>query len=127
MSRSLSLQQQMCLTWGWLLLLLAMLWTAGVGLLLCLGISASGILRENYDSVVAMERLNESLERIDSSFQFALSGKNNEALQKKALRQYQENWPAYLDNLEVEQRNITLPGEDKLVAQLALLTKEYRS
>ena len=49
-----------------------------------LGGSIDAILRENYDSVIAMERLNEALERIDSSFQFALAGRRR----TKARQQY---------------------------------------
>ena len=40
-----------------------------------LGNQIDAILRENYDSVVFMRNLNEALERIDSSFQFALAGR----------------------------------------------------
>ena len=39
-----------------------------------LGTGIDQILRENYDSVIYMRDLNEALERIDSSFQFALAG-----------------------------------------------------
>jgi two-component system, NtrC family, sensor histidine kinase KinB len=108
------------------LLLLAVLGGAGVVLLLRLGSSVNSILRENYDSVIAMERLNESLERIDSSFQIALSGKQDADLLKKARRQYEENWKGYLDALQSEQRNITLPGEADLVKALEALTDRYR-
>jgi signal transduction histidine kinase len=86
-----------------------------------LGGRIDAILRENYDSVIAMERLTEALERIDSSFQFALAGRS-----KKAEEQYQKNWGPYLKNLEVEQKNITLPGEQELVNDLIELTEKYR-
>ena len=39
------------------------------------------ILRENYDSVIFMRDLNEALERIDSSFQFALAGREEQSVQ----------------------------------------------
>ena len=57
-----------------------------------------------------MEGLNEALERIDSSYQFALSGRREQARQ-----QYQDNWSPYLGNLNVEGDNITLPGEAGVV------------
>jgi two-component system, NtrC family, sensor histidine kinase KinB len=102
------------------------------GLLLFLGGSAavlihrlSGridlILRENYDSVVYMERLKEALERIDSSYTFALAGQ-----EQKAKEQYQEQWPPFVENLRLEQNNITLPGERELVERLNRLTEQYR-
>src|SRR5262245_31866792 len=104
-----------------LLLLLAVVGTAGVILLSRLGNSVNAILRENYDSVIAMERLNEALERIDSSFQFALSGR-----QREAREQYQKSWQAYDDSLRAEQHNVTLEGEDRLVQELVRLTGQYR-
>ncbi len=68
-----------------------------------------------------MERLNEALERIDSSFQFALAGE-----EEKARGQYDEMWPDYLRELDVEKHNITIKGEGELVDQLDALTREYR-
>src|SRR5262249_27621541 len=79
------------------------------------------ILRENYRSVVYMERLNEALERIDSSFQFALAGRED-----KARTQYEPNWVLFRENFERETENITLPGEAELVARLEDEMKRYR-
>jgi len=117
---NLTLRHRILLTLLPLLLLLAVVGSAGVVLLSRLGNSVSSILRENYDSVRAMEQLDEALERIDSSFQFALSDQRDEALQL-----YDHNWPVYRKNLEKEQSNITLPGERELVDQLQKLTGEY--
>src|SRR5262249_40424911 len=80
-----------------LLTLLAILGIAGTVLLLHLGNRIDAILRENYDSVLAMERLNEALERIDSSFQFALAGRED-----AARASYSANWKLYLEQLDVE-------------------------
>ena len=95
------------------LVVLAVLGGVGVVLLYRVGDSIDAILRENYDSVLYMERLNEALERIDSSFQFALAGELD-----KARRQYEDNWPAYRRSLKQEQDNITLPGEGDLIQHL---------
>jgi signal transduction histidine kinase len=119
---TLSLRQRIFLTLAPLLLLLTVLGGAGVALLFRLGNSAGAILRENYDSVLAMERLNEALERIESSFQFALHGQ-----EARAREQYARNWSDYEDNLKAEQDNITLPGEAELVAKLTALTERYRA
>jgi signal transduction histidine kinase len=122
---TLTLKHRIFLTLVPLLLLLAVLGSAGVVLLLRLGNSINAILRENYASVIAMERLNESLERIDSSFQIALSGRHDETLEEKARRQYEQNSATYRDALQTEQNNITLAGEEALVAQLTSLTDQY--
>src|SRR5262245_21926546 len=122
---SLTLRHRIVLTLVPLLLLLVVLGTAGVVLLLRLGASTRQILRENYDSVRAMERLNEALERIDSSFQIALSGTDDKWF-RQAREQYDENWDVYEKQLDIERNNITLPGEAGLVADLESLTREYR-
>ncbi|MFO0964891.1 MAG: ATP-binding protein [Gemmataceae bacterium] len=118
----LTLRPRIFLTLAPLLALLAILGAAGVILLLRLGNSANAILRENYDSVIAMERLGEALERIDSSFQFAMLGRWD-----KARAQYDENWNRYYAALKVEQENITLPGEGELVEELKSLTRAFRN
>ena len=52
--------------------LLVVLGGTGTVLIYHLGNRIDRILRENYDSVIYMRDLNEALERIDSSFQFAM-------------------------------------------------------
>jgi signal transduction histidine kinase/HAMP domain-containing protein len=118
---TLSLRRRILLTLTPLLLLLALLGAAGVVLLYHIGGRIDLILRENYDSVRAMFRLNEALERIDSSFQFAIAGQEADARQA-----YADNWPRYDEQLRVEQNNITLPGEAELVDRLVELTRRYR-
>src|ERR1700755_1272885 len=113
---ALTLRHRILLTVAPLLLLMAGLGGAGVALLYDLGGRIDLILRENYESVLAMERLNEALERIDSSFQFALAGED-----AKAQKQLAENWVGYHDALNIEQGNITLPGEGELVRELDAL------
>jgi signal transduction histidine kinase len=118
----LTLRYRIFLTLLPLLLLLLVLGGAGVVLLLRLGYSIDEILRENYESVIAMERLNEALERIDSSFQFALAGR-----EQKARKQYSDNWSLYQEALNKEKDNITIhPQEDQLVKKLEELTWKYR-
>jgi two-component system, NtrC family, sensor histidine kinase KinB len=105
-----------------LLALLGLMGSAAVAALYRLGGSIDAILRENYDSVLYMERLDEALERIDTSFQFAMAGRED-----LARPQYEENWQAYRDYLGREQKNITiLPDESELVDRLVELTARYR-
>src|SRR5262249_17792089 len=72
------------------LVLIAVLGTAGVWLLSRLGRGIEAILHDNYRSVLYMERLGESLERIDASFALDLAGDR-----KVARQQYDEHWKAY--------------------------------
>ena len=60
---TLSLRSRIVLTLLPLLAVLVILGGAGVALLHRLGGRIDAILRENYDSVIAMERLTEALER----------------------------------------------------------------
>src|SRR6478672_3630542 len=111
---TLSLRRRILLTLTPLLVLLAVLGGAGVGLLSYLGNRINAILRENYDSVRAMEQLNEAVDRIDSSFQFALAGKENQA-----RKSYDDHWEVLDKQLDVEKKNITIfPEEPQLVAEL---------
>ena len=70
--------------------LLVALGGTGTILIYHLGNRIDEILRENYDSVIYMRDLNEALERIDSSFQFALAGR-----EKESYKQYEANWKLY--------------------------------
>jgi signal transduction histidine kinase len=118
---ALSLRSRLILTLAPILVLMAILGGAAAWLLYRLGGRVDAILHENYDSVLYMERLNEALERIDSSFQFALVG------EAKAEPQYQTNWEAYAKYLKAEQQNITVEGEGHLVERLTALTQKYRA
>jgi signal transduction histidine kinase len=119
---TLSLRTRILLTLLPLLALLAVLGGAGYLLLSHLGGRINVILRENFDSVRYMQHLGEAVERIDSSFTFALAGE-----QERALKQYQANWKLYRKYLEKEQGNITVPGERELVRRLTILTDHYRT
>jgi signal transduction histidine kinase/HAMP domain-containing protein len=120
---ALSLRRRIFLTLAPLLVLLAVLGGAGAWLLYDLGGRIGLILKENYESVIAMERLNEALERIDSSFQLALAGEDRE---DKARGQYEQSWKQYREAQHKEEQNITLPEEPALVKELAGLTEQYR-
>jgi signal transduction histidine kinase len=114
-----TLRQRMLLTLAPFICLLAAVGGTGIFLLRYVGDRIDRILQENYKSVVAMVGLNEALERIDSSFQFALAGQED-------MRAYEHHWQEYRKHLRIEQDNITEPGEQELVDQLQRLTDEYR-
>src|SRR3954467_6008128 len=105
-----------------LLALVAVLGVLGVVILSRLGDRIGAILHNNYRSVLYMERLGESVERIDSSFTFALTGK-----EERAGKQFQSHWGQYEEWLAKEKDNITEEGEAELVHHLEHLTRRYRS
>jgi signal transduction histidine kinase/HAMP domain-containing protein len=115
-----SLRQRIVLTLLPLFVLMAIVGGYGATLIYRIGGRIDEILRENYNSVLYMERVKEALERIDSGFQFALAGR-----EESARAQVDENWQMFVEQLEKERANITLPGEELLVARLTKLGDEY--
>jgi signal transduction histidine kinase len=115
-----TLRQRMLLTLAPFVCLLAAVGGTGIFLLRYVGDRIDRILKENYNSVVAIVGLNEALERIDSSFQFALAGRED------ARAAYEDNWHVYRRHFRTEKNNVTEPGEQELVDELQKLTDEYR-
>src|SRR5258706_680260 len=110
------------LTLGFVLLL-AILIAVGVqsiSLLADLGGSIDVILRENYRSVIASERMKEALERMDSGALFALAG---EPQQGRTIAE--QNRPRFAAALKTELGNITLPGEGERAQRLSQLYNSY--
>jgi PAS domain S-box-containing protein len=134
MNMPITLRQRILLTLLPLLVLLGILGSAGVLLLQQLGGSIDVILRENYNSVIAMQDLKEALERIDSSFQFMLvaqglqNPEEQDSLTQHALKQFDTNWENYQRALATEQANVTIhPREDGLVDHLTEVTQIYHN
>jgi two-component system, NtrC family, sensor histidine kinase KinB len=120
---ALSLRNRILLTVVPLVVLLAALGSVGLWLLYRTGGRIDAILKENYESVKAMFRLNEALERIDSSFQFALAGREAEA-----RKQYDSEWGNFEKQVHIEENNVTiLPLEQELVDRLRSLKDDYRA
>ena len=103
-----------------LLAILIAVGVEGITLLSRLGGSIDVILRENYKSVIACERMKESLERMDSGALFALAG---HVPQGSTLAR--ENRPRFEAALDTELGNITLPGEGERAQRLRQLFTAY--
>ena len=95
-----SLRFRLWMLFAPLLVLLIALGAAFIYSLGLLGHHIEAILRENYRSVDAMTGLNEAAERIDSSFQFALTGRTD------GRKMYDENWAEYRRHLDFEKAKI---------------------
>jgi signal transduction histidine kinase len=85
-----------------------------------LGNNIDVILRENYASVLAAEGMKEELERMDSSFLFAIGDE-----EARAKAQFREHQPLFDQHYKKEQENITLPGEREMVDRLTSLRARY--
>ena len=85
-----------------------------------LGTRVDVILRENFRSVLAGQQMKEASERIDSGLFFSLVGE-----EERGRNLYRENVPVFLEALRIESSNVTLPGEDKLAAELRRLHEAY--
>ena len=81
-----------------------------------LGTHSQEILKDNYRSVLATERMKESLERIDSAALFIIAGKRQagEALIEKHRLQFEHE-------LKVQEGNITEAGEKDATAKIRIL------
>ena len=116
-----SLRRRIILTVIPFLFLLALMGASSLFLLESLSRKINAIMRENYDSVRAMEHLKEASIGIDESFRIALEGDES-----SALSQFTRAWSSYSKELAIEEQNITIfPEEERLVAELQRLTSRY--
>jgi two-component system, NtrC family, sensor histidine kinase KinB len=98
-----------------------------LGLVAALTIASLGertdeILRENYRSVLAMQRIKESLERMDSAALFLVAGQR-----ERGLAQVRRHRPHLEAELLVEEGNITEPGEAAAAARLRRAWTDYQA
>lgn len=119
---SLGVSGKLGLGFAALLAILIFLGAESISLLSALGSDIDVILRENYRSVIACERMKESLERMDSAALFTLGG---EVERGRALAA--QHRPRFEEALQTELNNITLPGEKELAERLRQLYGTFRA
>lgn len=117
---SLGLGTKLTLGFVGLLAILLAVGVESISLLTELGGSIDVILRENYKSVVACERMKEALERMDSGAFFALAGEV-----EKGRELMTQNRPRFEESLQTELGNITLAGEGERAERLRQLFASY--
>ncbi len=86
-----------------------------------LGRAGERILADNYRSVLAAQRMKESIERLDSGALFVVIGERD-----RGLALAQEHRPTFERELQVEERNITERGESAAAADLRTAWTEYQ-
>ena len=117
----LKLRQKLSLGFGGLLVIIVFIGVQSILYLTKLGESIDVILRENYRSVIACQKIKEALERVDSGILFILLGdlqQGDELISK--------NEPAFAEALRVELNNVTLPQEDEKAALLQELFVQFK-
>ncbi|MDP2310657.1 MAG: ATP-binding protein [Pseudomonadota bacterium] len=87
-----------------------------------LGEQGRSVLAENYRSVLAAERMKESLERLDSAALFRIAG---ETARADAL--VERHRPLFESELRVEEANITETGEDAIAASVRRAWTDYQA
>ncbi|HUM09876.1 MAG TPA: ATP-binding protein [Myxococcaceae bacterium] len=87
-----------------------------------LGRAGERILSDNYRSVLAAQRMKESIERLDSGALFVVIGEK-----ERGLALAREHRPAFEHELQVEERNITEPGETEAVGKLREAWTRYQA
>jgi signal transduction histidine kinase/HAMP domain-containing protein len=85
-----------------------------------LGQSSQLILRDNFRSVLAAQRMKDAVERVDSAAAFRAAGRPD-----KADEQAPGNIRGFETQLEAQERNITEPGEAEATQRLRAAWKEY--
>lgn len=103
-----------------LLLIIIAVGIYGTFLFTKLGGAIDVILRENYISVVASQKMKESAERMDSGLLFMLGGEES-----RGRELFQQNVPVFEKNCDIEFKNITLPNEEHLANQIRSLHEKY--
>jgi NtrC-family two-component system sensor histidine kinase KinB len=102
-------------------LALALVCILSVVIISSLGSHSQTILKDNYRSVLAAQRMKESSERMDSAALFLLAGQREKGLQQAATHR-----PLFEAELKVQEGNITEPGEREITERLRALWTDYQ-
>jgi two-component system, NtrC family, sensor histidine kinase KinB len=116
------LRTQLLLAQGPLALALVLVGTVAAYTIGELGRSGTEILKDNFRSVLASQRMKEALERIDSAAMFLVIGER-----ERGLRQAEQYRPKFEAELRVQKANITEPGEAEATSRLRQLWERYQA
>src|ERR1700694_5002607 len=116
-----SLRAKLLLAQAPLGIALVVLGIVGVWSVSSLGVQSQRILQDNYRSVLAAQRMKESIERLDSGAMFGAIGERD-----RAIAQIEEYRPQFEAELAVQEGNITEPGEQEATAALRKNWMEYQ-
>src|ERR1700675_3570416 len=86
-----------------------------------LGSHSQTILKDNYRSVLAAQRMKEAIERMDSSALFIVAGER-----QKGIEQAEKYRPIFETELKVQEGNITEAGEKEFTEGLRKAWMDYQ-
>src|ERR1051325_4396594 len=87
-----------------------------------LGSHSQTILKDNYRSVLAAQRMKEAIERMDSAALFLVAGQREKGVQQAAKYR-----PIFEAELKVQEGNITEAGEKEFTVGLRDAWRAYRA
>jgi len=87
-----------------------------------LGSHSQTILKDNYRSVLAAQRMKEAIERMDSGALFIVAGER-----QKGFEQAEKNRPIFEAELKVQEGNITEAGEKEFTVGLRNAWTDYQA
>jgi signal transduction histidine kinase len=87
-----------------------------------LGSHSQTILKDNYRSVLAAQRMKEAIERMDSGALFVVAGER-----QKGIEQAEKNRPVFEAELKVQEGNITEAGEKEFTEGLRKAWMDYQA
>jgi two-component system, NtrC family, sensor histidine kinase KinB len=87
-----------------------------------LGTHSQTILKDNYRSVLAAQRMKEAVERMDSAALFIAAGER-----QKGREQAEKNRPIFEAELKVQEGNVTEAGEKEFTEKLRAAWTDYLS
>jgi NtrC-family two-component system sensor histidine kinase KinB len=114
------IRQKLILGFSGLLVMIAAMGVLTIRQIDSLGGAIDVILKQNYRSVIACQKMKESLEQIDRGALLTFTGHEQEGL--NSIRQNEQN---FREALQIELGNITLPGEHQKAMRIEALFKEY--
>ncbi|NTU44024.1 MAG: HAMP domain-containing protein [Chlorobiaceae bacterium] len=114
------IRQKLILGFSGLLVLVLVMGVLTIRQIDSLGGAIDIILRQNYRSVIACQKMKESLEQIDRGVLLTFTGHYDEGL--SSIRLHENN---FRNALQIELGNITLPGEHQKAMRIRALFIEY--
>ncbi|MCY1017979.1 HAMP domain-containing sensor histidine kinase [Pyxidicoccus sp. MSG2] len=115
-----TLRERLLLAQAPLALALVLVGVVAVATLSRLGRSGQEILQDNYRSVLAMQRMTEQLERMDSAALFIVAGERERGVAQQAAQR-----PVLSEELRVQEGNVTEAGEGEATRRMVEAWRRY--